>query len=53
MGWVAWDDLVGLSGVGSGFGTVFGNGMVQCVDFLALTEGTMWIGQVWRWAEMV
>ena len=51
MDWTAWEDLVGLFGVGPELGCVFGGAMVRHIDFLALTEGATWIGQVWRWAE--
>ena len=39
MDWTAWEDLVGLLGVGSGLGSVFGGAMVRRIDFFVLAEG--------------
>ena len=49
--WAAWEDLVGLFGMGSGLGRVFGGAIVRRIDFWHWRRGTTWIGQVWRWAE--
>ena len=40
MDWAAWEDLVGLFGMGLGLGCVFGGCMVRHVDFSALTKGS-------------